>query len=254
MPEAWIPATHGYSFGALHASGGDVILRVYPRLWADPKKSFVVDVNNVPEGKSHAEHPLRASLAAAASPPERPAPRVPKPTRVFLSYAPEDEKMKGELVKALAAQRRAGEIEIAVSRSEGEAPRGSVDPKLEQAHVILVLLSTDYIANDYCFESEMEAARARREAGDAVVMAVLLRPMELSKQAHFKRLASGEMTEQWYEKLTRLPYARKRDQNDRATHVDRDGIPVSTWAQADEAWTEIAKELRDQILELRKGS
>lgn len=54
-----VPAGHGYSIGAIVATGsGDLRLRIWPRRWSDPTKDFRLDVNNVHDGKHYAEHPL----------------------------------------------------------------------------------------------------------------------------------------------------------------------------------------------------
>lgn len=53
-----VPASHGYSIGAVVATGGGLRLRVWPRRWSAQSKNFRVDVGNVPEGGSYAEHTL----------------------------------------------------------------------------------------------------------------------------------------------------------------------------------------------------
>jgi predicted MPP superfamily phosphohydrolase len=54
-----IPASHGYSIGAvIAAADGTLRLRIWPRRWSDPNKDFRVDVNSVPEGRPYAEHVL----------------------------------------------------------------------------------------------------------------------------------------------------------------------------------------------------
>lgn len=253
MPVAWVPASHGFSFAEVRRSRDKLVLRVYPRLWSDRRKQFVVDVNNVPDGQTYTEHPLPASTL-----PPRGAvvstfkPVLPKagPVRVFLSYAPEDEAGKRELEKVLAVQRRNEGIQLSSSRG---ASRGSdPDPELEQAQIILLLFSKNYLASDYHFDVEMKAAGARRGAGEAEVLAVLLSPVDLSTQADYKRIESGQQTVAWFETLPRLPYATGRDQNGHPCGANRDGLPVTAWANADEAWTEIAREIRDQIDALRR--
>ena len=278
MPKG-VPASHGYTYGEIVRDGrGGLELRVWPRRWSEPNKDFRIDGDSVPTGNhGYAIHPLKARLAVPPDPPARPgpgpvhperltpaaptalpAPRLPAPSlpatgpiRVFLSYAPEDEPMRRELEKALVMMKRTGLIELTASRSAGETAVGG-DPHLARAHLVLLLLSRDYLANDYCFDVEMKAARARREAGEAVVMAVLLREVELTSTADYKRLRSGEREEQWFETLRRLPYAGGRDQNGRPIQLVPEGRPVTTWPRQDDAWKEIALELREQIEALRK--
>lgn len=60
-----IPATHGYGVTAVIArADGPLRVRIWPRLWSEPNKEFRVDVHNVPEGKTYAEHPLDGRLKA----------------------------------------------------------------------------------------------------------------------------------------------------------------------------------------------
>ena len=57
-----IPARHGYSFGSILAfDDGRCALRVWPRLWSQTNRDFRIDVDNVPDNQSYAEHGLRFS-------------------------------------------------------------------------------------------------------------------------------------------------------------------------------------------------
>lgn len=52
-----IPAGHGYNFSAIvKTPDGKRRLRVWPRLWSDPNKTFVADIHRLPPGKNFAEH------------------------------------------------------------------------------------------------------------------------------------------------------------------------------------------------------
>ncbi|MCY1039753.1 metallophosphoesterase [Corallococcus sp. bb12-1] len=54
------PIAHGYNAASiLQDSTGRLCLKVWPRRWSEKNKDFRVDVDNVPSGKDHAEHPLR---------------------------------------------------------------------------------------------------------------------------------------------------------------------------------------------------
>ena len=50
-----------------------------------------------------------------------------------------------------------------------------IDKHLDTAHIILFLVSPDFIASDYCYSKEMKRAMARYEAGEAQVVPVILR-------------------------------------------------------------------------------
>ena len=181
--EAWIPAGHGYNFGAIvREPGGACALRVRPRRWSDPNKAFRQDVDHVEEGKPYAEHVLRLALASAHAPEPAasgvvmfhaapatapagataplagPALAPAGPVRIFVSFAPDDEHAVLELDKALSMLRRSGEIELGASR------RGA-GVTLESADVVLVVLTNTYLHSDDCFERRAALGRATPRRG-----------------------------------------------------------------------------------------
>src|SRR5215471_17053433 len=99
---------------------------------------------------------------------------------IFTSYSHKDEDRHDELHKHLKPLEREGLIEPWHDR---EIPAGkefatTIDSKLEQADVILLLVSPDFIASDYCWSKEMLRAMERHEAGAAVVIPIILRPVD----------------------------------------------------------------------------
>jgi hypothetical protein len=54
----------------------------------------------------------------------------------------------------------------------------AIDQRLEQASLILLLVSADFLASDYCYEVEMQRALALHEAGRARVIPIAVRPAE----------------------------------------------------------------------------
>ena len=57
----------------------------------------------------------------------------------------------------------------------GEEWAGEIDHNLEKADVILLLVSADFLNSDYCYDIELRRAMERHEAGDAVVVPIILR-------------------------------------------------------------------------------
>ncbi|MCI0563828.1 MAG: toll/interleukin-1 receptor domain-containing protein, partial [Nitrososphaera sp.] len=53
--------------------------------------------------------------------------------------------------------------------------KGVIDRQLQDADVFLLLVSSDFIASDYCFDIEMETALKRRREGKALVIPIILR-------------------------------------------------------------------------------
>jgi hypothetical protein len=49
---------------------------------------------------------------------------------------------------------------------------------VNQAAIILLLISPDFLASDYCYSVEFQGALARQERGEARVIPILLRPID----------------------------------------------------------------------------
>lgn len=147
--------------------------------------------------------------------------------RVFCSYAHEDEIYKIELEKHLALLRRQGYIQWWHDRdiSAGDEWKTKIDKNLESADIILLLVSADFIASDYCYSVEMERAMTRHEEEAARVIPLIVR------QTDWQTAPFG--------KLQVLP---------------KDGKPVKAWQDRDEAWTEVAKEIRKIVKRGRDSS
>lgn len=145
------------------------------------------------------------------------------PVEVFFSYAHEDEELKEGVRKHLALLQRLGLIRKWHDRmiSPGQEWAGEIDSHLNTAHVILLLVSSDFIVSDYCFGVEMTRALERHAAGEARVIPVILRPCDWGL-APFARLQA-------------LP---------------TDGRAVTDWPNADNAFTNIAQGIRRVVEEL----
>lgn len=102
------------------------------------------------------------------------------PQEVFLSYAPEDEPLCLELEKHLSLLRREGLIttwhkgQIGVGKDRDKEP----GEHLSTASIIVLLLSANFVASDYCYGIEMRRAVERHEAMETFVIPVVLRPMD----------------------------------------------------------------------------
>lgn len=97
-------------------------------------------------------------------------------TLVF-SYAHADEDLRDELEKHLSPLKRMGRIETWHDRRivPGEEFEAQIDQHFAQADIVLLLISPDFIASDYCYQIEMSNAVQRHDRGEAVVIPVILR-------------------------------------------------------------------------------
>ena len=90
---------------------------------------------------------------------------------VFYSYSHRDEELRNELEKHLSRLRRAGLIRAWHDRriAPGIDWSSDIDAKINSAQVILLLISSDFMASDYCHEIEMKRAMELHLAGSAKV-------------------------------------------------------------------------------------
>jgi WD40 repeat protein len=116
-----------------------------------------------------------AQRATSEEPPARPQ-RSGTSVTVFISYSHDDQLQMQGLRDHLTVMEVTGEAEIWTDRQIGPGADwdAEIDERLERADVVLLLLSSDFIASAYC-RREMERAVARADHGDAVVIPILLR-------------------------------------------------------------------------------
>src|SRR5215469_9499591 len=98
--------------------------------------------------------------------------------KVFISYAHADQELRKKLEDHLSSLNHSGKITI---WQDQEIPAGGnwedeINIHLNEADIILLLVSSDFIASKYCWNKEVQTALERREAGTAQVVPIILRP------------------------------------------------------------------------------
>lgn len=98
-------------------------------------------------------------------------------TTLVFSYSHVDEALRNELEKHLSPLQRMGKITTWHDRRivPGQEFERQIDHYFSQADIILLLISSDFIASDYCYQVEMRNALERHHRGEAVVIPVILR-------------------------------------------------------------------------------
>ena len=142
------------------------------------------------------------------------------PITLFYSYAHVDEPLRQQLEKHLSLLQRQGLILPWHDRAilPGDEWAKDIDEHLNTASIILLLISPDFLASDYCYDKEMQRALERHTRGEARVIPVILRPCDW-QSAPFGKLQA----------------------------VPRDGKAITTWQNQDEAFLAVATELRRVI-------
>ncbi|GAB1596783.1 toll/interleukin-1 receptor domain-containing protein [Lysobacter claricitrinus] len=146
-----------------------------------------------------------------------------RPVRALISYSHKDENHRLALVNALATATRANEIEIWSDHriAPGKHIDDAILAQLKDADVVLLLVSHDFIASDYCYKTELQTALERHDNGRCVVIPIVVRPTDLEGVP--------------FERIKRLPY---------------DGRPITSWINEDEGWLSVARGVREAIRDL----
>jgi len=136
-----------------------------------------------------------------------------RPVSAFISYSHADIKIKNDLLKHFSPLRRLGLIS---DWHDGEIKPGdewqkSIAGHLNSSQIILLLISSDFIASEFCYNKELNKAMERHSAKEAVVIPVIVRA------CMWHDLAFG--------KLQALP---------------DEGRAITTWVDLDDALTKVA--------------
>lgn len=96
---------------------------------------------------------------------------------LVFSYSHVDEALRNELEKHLSPLKRMEKITTWHDRriDPGLEFEHQIDHYFFEADIILLLISSDFIASDYCYQVEMTNAMERHKRGEAVVIPVILR-------------------------------------------------------------------------------
>jgi WD40 repeat protein len=117
-----------------------------------------------------------------------------RPVTVFVSYSHEDTLHMEELRKHLTALETTGQVEVWVDRmiEPGADWDGEIDARLNSADIVLLLLSSDYLASAYC-RKEMFQAMDRADQGQARLVPVIVRHCDWKHLpvARFQALPTG---------------------------------------------------------------
>ena len=145
--------------------------------------------------------------------------------RLFYSYSHKDETLRDELETHLKLLQRQGLIQPWHDRRilPGDDWVSDIDDNLNRANIILLLVSADFMASDYCYDNEMTRAIERHNNGEARVIPIILRPVDWRDTP--------------FNKLSWLP---------------QNGTPVVQWENRDAAWLNVETGLK-QVVESLKG-
>jgi hypothetical protein len=139
---------------------------------------------------------------------------------VFFAYSHNDEGLRDQLETHLAMLKRQGFIETWHDRriTAGDDLGNTINANLDRAEIVLLLVSPDFLASDYCYEKEMSRALERHEAGQCRVIPVILRPCDWHDAPFGKLLAAP-----------------------------KDGRPITQWPDIDEAFLDVTRAIKSAL-------
>lgn len=144
---------------------------------------------------------------------------------LFFSYSHKDESLRDQVETQLVMLKRQGIITTWHDRriGAGEAIDSSISGHVDADNIILLLVSPDFLASEYCYGIEMTRAMERHHAKEAIVIPVILRACEW-QHAPFGNLNA----------------------------TPPDGRPITQYPDRDQALLEVAKAVREAAARLDK--
>ncbi len=146
--------------------------------------------------------------------------------KIFISYAREDEKYKDELELRLKPFKMNGNIESWNDREilPGADWDENIKSQIENANVMLFLISPNFIGSDYINAVEIKRALERHQEKEVIIIPIIIRHSDFS----FLKIS----------KFQALP---------------KDGKPISSWPDKDEAWYNVSLGLKKVFASINDG-
>jgi len=112
-----------------------------------------------------------------------------KPVRIFCCYAREDQPLLLHFKTQMAALQQAGLVTLWADTdiNAGGEWEKEIHSHLDTADIILLFVSPDFMASNYCYGIEMQKALERHKRREARVIPIILRPVRW-QEAPFSRL------------------------------------------------------------------
>jgi hypothetical protein len=139
---------------------------------------------------------------------------------IFYSYSHKDEELKERLEEHLSTLRHKGIIKEFNDRKivSGEEWEKEISEKLQNADIILFLLSASFLNSDYCYDIEVKSAIKKYKEGNVLIIPVIIRPCD------WKESPLG--------KFQALP---------------KDGKAITLWPNDDQAWMDVVNGIKKAI-------
>jgi len=145
--------------------------------------------------------------------------------RVFISYSHGDEDYRVELEKHLALLKNQGVLSVWHDRliTAGDEFDKVIAEELDAADIILLLISVNFLASNYCWQIEQTLAMERHEAGEAKVIPIIIKHCDDWQSAPFGKLNAAPPN----------------------------GTPIEDFSSKDKGFTQVTRMIREAATELK---
>ncbi|MEE4071383.1 TIR domain-containing protein [Pseudomonas viridiflava] len=146
--------------------------------------------------------------------------------KVFVSYSHKDKSHLDTFITCLSNMKRQNEISTWTDKdvTGGDLWKNKIDQNLQEAEIIILLISPDFMHSEYCYDIEMKKALEYHGARTARVIPVYIRPTDIKGSP--------------ISDLQGLPENRQ---------------PITQWGDKDSAWKTVVEGLRVSIAEYLKA-
>jgi hypothetical protein len=145
--------------------------------------------------------------------------------KVFFSYSHKDSAQAQEFLTHMTMLKKNKSIECWYDRemNPGQDVDHTIQYELNSADLLIALVSANYLDSYYCYEKEMKSAMRRRAKKQADVIPIILSPCDW-KDSIFKGLLASP----------------------------RDGKPISSWEDSNEAYLDAVTSIKKVLQTLKK--
>lgn len=174
-----------------------------------PKSTLDITVRQLLDGVFPDEHPSQEGKKSGG-----------RPKKIFFSYSKYDRELLKQLLNHLSALRLNEKIQPWNDADilPGEDWDNKIRRELDEADIIVLLVSADFLATPYIQSVEIKTAMTRHEQGEVVVIPVILRACSWQSMP--------------FGKLSGLPFKAQ---------------PVTAWPDRDSAWLAVVEGIEKTI-------
>jgi internalin A len=146
--------------------------------------------------------------------------------QVFISYSRKDGIFLDQLRAALFPYERKGELTVWADElvEPGQSWEDEIQSRLDQAQLVILLLSNDFLGSSYCMDKEFPRVMARRKAGECEIVPIVIRACRYDKHDSLGALQA----------------------------ILVGGKPINEHEKSDPAWHEVTQRLDPVIEKLKK--